>query len=190
MLGRIALRAFGAVALAGVVIATTASATQSAPEPEWPSQAALDHAVIAANLPDPYAITWEMAHVKGGWWGWTDYDGTGTVTIDPNMPAVEVRDLLLHEWGHIQMFTVYEGDWQASRAEADAVFGADQGEEYAADCIAVLLGATSTTVTDCADLQHRAAAQLLLDGERLFEPVVPPDQSTSPSGGTASTQRG
>ena len=167
-LKRMARRTATAVVLAAVVTVTAASTTQSAPEPEWPSQAALDHAVIEANLPEPYAITWEMAHVKGGWWGWTDYTDGGTITIDPNTPPGEVHDLLLHEWGHIHTVTVYEGDWQTARAEADATFGTDQGEEYATDCIAVLLGAVSTTVTDCADPQHRHAAQLLLAGERLF----------------------
>lgn len=149
-----------------------ASESLPIPPPEgtaetWPSAATLDTMVMTAGLDDD-TITWVVAEIAGPHWGWAE-TSTSTITIDPGVPAADVTNIALHEWAHIHHTRVYGGDWQTSRVEADAVFGTDRGEEYAADCIARLRGATWTpTATPCDDPNHRAAAQLLLNGERLF----------------------
>lgn len=89
----------------------------------------------AVSYVDPsWTASW---HVKdSGAWGMTAPD-TGEVDIAPRTPCVRVRDIVLHEWIHVQQGRVY-----GSLSAAEAALARFGGVEVVADCGAKQLGAT------------------------------------------------
>lgn len=103
-----------------------------------------------------------------GHWGTADWYHD-TLYIEPTVPAAHVYDVAVHEWSHELSVLDYNGNVSAAVAAMDRYFGGSGlvGAERAADCMAILQGATWTHYTSCADQRWRAGAALLLRRQRL-----------------------
>jgi hypothetical protein len=103
-----------------------------------------------------------------GTWGTTDWYHA-TIYIATDVPTSRLFDVVAHEWGHELSVLDYGGDVDAAVAAMNATFGGSglTGAERAADCMALLQGATWTHYTSCRDHAWRRAAAKLLAGQRL-----------------------
>ncbi len=104
-------------------------------------------------------------------WGATDWYNN-TIYISPSVPPGYLNSVVRHEWSHILSARVYGGDIDAALRAMNRTFGGGgptrvRGAEYAADCMAIRLGATWTHYTRCHPLRWRDAAARLLRGQRL-----------------------
>ena len=109
-------------------------------------------------------------------WVWSDRYGhygatnlaTREVTISPRVPTGILYSVVAHEYSHALAIWVY-----GSSAGADAAlmrtFGGSAGtaRERAADCMAIVQGATWTNYTSCGSSAWRQAARVLVSGRRL-----------------------
>lgn len=109
-------------------------------------------------------------------WVWSDRYGhygatnlaTREVTISPRVPAGLLYSVVVHEYSHALAIWVY-----GSSAGADAAFvrtfggSAGTARELAADCMAIVQGATWTNYTSCGNTAWRQAARVLVSGRRL-----------------------
>jgi hypothetical protein len=109
-------------------------------------------------------------------WVWSDRYGhygatnlaTREVTISPRVPAGLLYSVVVHEYSHALAIWVY-----GSSASADVAlmrtFGGSAGtaRERAADCMAIVQGATWTNYTSCGSSAWRQAARVLVSGRRL-----------------------
>jgi hypothetical protein len=109
-------------------------------------------------------------------WVWSDRYGhygatnlaTREVTISPRVPAGLLYSVVVHEYSHALAIWVY-----GSSASADVAlmrtFGGSAGtaRELAADCMAIVQGATWTNYTSCGSSAWRQAARVLVSGRRL-----------------------
>ncbi|HET7311168.1 MAG TPA: hypothetical protein VFJ17_07570 [Mycobacteriales bacterium] len=122
-----------------------------------------------ARIPSyhPGAARWIVSD-RYGHWGTADWYHD-TLYIAPTVPPAYIYDVAVHEWSHELSVLDYDADVRAAVAAMDHYFGGTglQGAERAADCMAILQGATWTHYTDCADQRWRAGAALLLRGKRL-----------------------
>jgi len=127
----------------------------------------LDRAV--ARIPNyrPGIVRWVISS-RFGHWGTTDWYHA-TLYISPTVPRSYVYDVAVHEWSHELTVLDYDGDVAAATAATNRSFGGAGlvGEERAADCMAVLQGASWTHYTSCASAQWRESARRLLRGEQL-----------------------
>jgi hypothetical protein len=101
-------------------------------------------------------------------WGTADwYDDV--LYVNPDVPADKLYDVAVHEWSHELSVLDYNGDVNAAMAAMNAWFGGTSltGAERAADCMAILQGATWTHYTTCTDATWRAGAAKLLAGQQL-----------------------
>jgi hypothetical protein len=109
-------------------------------------------------------------------WVWSDRYGhygatnlaTREVTISPRVPTGILYSVVVHEYSHALAIWVY-----GSSASADVAlmrtFGGSAGtaRERAADCMAIVQGATWTNYTSCGSSAWRQAARVLVSGRRL-----------------------
>jgi hypothetical protein len=93
----------------------------------------------------------------------------GVIYVSPTTPQTKLYDVVVHEWSHILQVRAYDGDVEATNASLNKYFGGsgNLGAEYAADCMAILQGATWTHYTDCSNERWVAGARDLLAGNRV-----------------------
>jgi hypothetical protein len=106
-----------------------------------------------------------------GTWGVTDWYHD-TIYISPSVPGAYLPSVVRHEWSHELSVRAYGGDVAAAVRAMNHVFGGPgrtgiRGAEYAADCMAIQLGATWTHYTTCPLPTWRHAAAQLLAGHRI-----------------------
>lgn len=95
---------------------------------------------------------------------------TRTVYVSPRIPRKLLYSVVAHEWGHIVSTHAYGGNLRASQQAFKNWFGGGSmgaATERAADCIAVLLGATWTHYTSCRNERWRLGALYLANGMKL-----------------------
>jgi hypothetical protein len=95
---------------------------------------------------------------------------TRTVYLSPRIPRKLLYSVVAHEWGHVISTYAYGGDLRVSQLAFKDWFGGGSmgtATERAADCIAVLLGATWTHYTACHDEHWRLGALYLANGMQL-----------------------
>jgi hypothetical protein len=95
-----------------------------------------------------------------------------TVYLSPRIPRRLIYSVVAHEWGHVISTHAYGGDLRVSQEAFRDWFGGDSlrtGIERAADCIAILLGATWVHYTPCSNERWRLGARYLAKGVRLPE---------------------
>jgi roadblock/LC7 domain-containing protein len=110
---------------------------------------------------------WRVSR-KYGSWGTADWYHD-TIYVSPSVPSNRLYDVAAHEWSHELSVLDYAGDVDAAVAAMNATFGGSglTGAERAADCMAILQGATWTHYTSCHDSNWRHAAATLIAGRRL-----------------------
>jgi hypothetical protein len=104
-------------------------------------------------------------------WGITNWY-SNTVYISPSVPRPYLDSVVRHEWSHILEARAYHLNIPAAVAALNRRFGGGgsnglRGAEYAADCMAIQLGATWTYYTSCRTPAWRRAAARLLAGHEL-----------------------
>lgn len=95
---------------------------------------------------------------------------TRTIYLSPRIPRKLLYSVVAHEWGHVISTQAYGGDLHASQQAFKEWFGGGSmkvATERAADCIAVLLGASWTHYTGCRDEHWRLGALYLANGMKL-----------------------
>jgi hypothetical protein len=105
------------------------------------------------------------------YWGTADWYRS-TIYISPTVPAPYLYSVAVHEWSHELAVLDYGGDVNASVAALNHRFGGAgrsglNGAENAADCMALLQGATWTHYTSCSNPTWRRLAARLVAGHRL-----------------------
>jgi hypothetical protein len=119
-----------------------------------------------AHRPARWVVSTRYPH-----WGVTNwYDNT--VYISPSVPASYLDAVVRHEWSHIIQARDYHLDIPLAVNALNRAFGGPgnsgiRGAEYAADCMAIQLGARWTYYTDCGRPAWRSAAARLLGGHEL-----------------------
>ena len=101
-------------------------------------------------------------------WGTADWYHD-VLYVSPDVPRSKLYDVAVHEWSHELSVLDYNGDVAAATAAMNAWFGGNglTGPERAADCMAILQGATWTHYTTCTNTKWRAGAKLLVSGQPL-----------------------
>ena len=120
----------------------------------------------ASGAPVRWVISSNFGH-----YGMTDWYHN-TIYLSPSIPASQLASVAKHEYGHILEARAYGGDIQAMITALTPVFGAGgrgnlDGTELAADCVAIVNGASWTHYTGCSNPSWRAAARTLISGHRL-----------------------
>jgi hypothetical protein len=129
---------------------------------------ALNAAIARIPSYRPLGARWVVGDTGGSWWGTADwYDAT--IYINPSTPSSRLYDVAVHEWSHILSVRDYSGDVSAAVSAMNYYFGGtgNVGPERAADCMAILQGATWTHYTTCDWRDWRSYARQLLAGRRL-----------------------
>ena len=131
------------------------------------TQADIDAAVRGLRGYQPGAVRWKLS-TQYGQWGTADWYAN-VIYISPKVPHRLLRSVVIHEWDHILSVRAYGGDVSAAVAAMNQLFGGTGlvGAERAADCMALLSGATWTHYTSCSSDAWRAGARLLLEGRQL-----------------------
>ena len=128
-----------------------------------------DLTAAVRHLPgyQPGTVRWVLSSHYGRW-GTADWYGN-VIYISPQVPHRLLRSVVIHEWDHILSVRDYGGDVNAAVAAMNQLFGGSGlvGAERAADCMALLSGATWTHYTTCTSEAWRAGARLLLQGRQL-----------------------
>ena len=129
--------------------------------------APLDSAI--ARIPNyrPGTARWVVSS-RYGHWGTADWYHD-TLYISPTVPTAYLYDVAVHEWSHERSVLDYGADVSAAVSAMNRYFGGSGlvGAERAADCMAILQGATWTHYTSCTSSHWRAGAATLLRGRRL-----------------------
>jgi hypothetical protein len=118
----------------------------------------------------PDQVHWRLS-LSLDHWGQTDWT-THTITISVLVPLPYLYSVVVHEWSHELSVLDYGGNvWPAIHA-MNRHFGGGgktgiQGTEMAADCMAILQGATWTNYTNCTRPSWRRDARRLVDGHRI-----------------------
>ncbi|HEX3708237.1 MAG TPA: hypothetical protein VHV76_16550 [Mycobacteriales bacterium] len=161
-------------ATAAASFAALAPITHAAAEPQRQS-ATVHHANLLSAIADlphyyPGVVHW---HLSTSWkhYGTTNWD-TNTITISAFTPLTLLYSVVAHEWGHEVQAYDYHGDLWAGVKAMNRHFGGagksgQRGIEYAADCMAILQGATWTDYTPCRHKAWRSSARRLLEGHKL-----------------------
>jgi hypothetical protein len=129
--------------------------------------AQLDSAIARIPTYHAHAARWVVSS-RYGHWGTADWYHD-TLYIEPSVPSAYLYDVAVHEWSHELSVLDYNGNVAAAVAAMNHYFGGTGlvGAERAADCMAILQGATWTHYTTCADRVWRAGAAVLLKGKEL-----------------------
>jgi hypothetical protein len=145
------------------------------------------------TLPDyfPGVVHWHLS-TSTKHYGTTDWD-TSTITISAFTPLTLLYSVVAHEWSHEIQAYDYRGDLWAGVKAMDRSFGGggksgQRGIEYAADCMAILQGATWTDYTPCHSKVWRRDAHRLLAGHKLKKAKHPSNVGTSPGAVTYGTK--
>lgn len=140
------------------------------------------HVVVLAPLTVQQELNAAVARIPGhadpktAWVLTTAYGSWGTadwyrnvVYISPTVPTNRMYDVVIHEYSHLQSVAPYDGQVDAAMSAMNGYFGGSglTGAERAADCMALLQGATWTHYTPCTDAHWRDGARRLLQGEKL-----------------------
>jgi hypothetical protein len=101
-------------------------------------------------------------------WGTADWYHD-VLYISPDVPRSKLYDVAVHEWSHELSVLDYNGDVDAATRAMNTWFAGTglTGPERAADCMAILQGATWTHYTTCTNSKWRAGAKLLVSGHPL-----------------------
>jgi hypothetical protein len=129
--------------------------------------AQLDSAIARIPSYHAHAARWVVSS-RYGHWGTADWYHD-TLYIEPSVPSAYLYDVAVHEWSHELSVLDYNGNVAAAVAAMNRYFGGSGlvGAERAADCMAILQGATWTHYTTCTDQRWRAGAALLLRRQPL-----------------------
>ena len=129
--------------------------------------AQLDAAIARISSYHRGAARWVVSD-RYGHWGTTDWYHD-TLYISPGVPTAYVYDVAVHEWSHELSVLDYNGNVAAAVSAMNRHFGGAglTGAERAADCMAILQGASWTHYTRCTDPRWRAGARVLLRGGEL-----------------------
>ena len=128
----------------------------------WP---ALNAAISRIPNLQPSIVHW-VVEDRGDW---ADTDlSTGTVYVAPRAPVNLLFSIVAHEYGHVLQGRIY-GGLDAAVAGLQPFYGyvGELAIERAADCMALLEGATWTNYTTCQNAAWRQDAAILLSGRRL-----------------------
>ncbi len=127
---------------------------------------------VLQRLPNyfPGIVHWKVS-TSWNHYGTTNWD-TNTITISAFTPANLLYSVVAHEWSHeIQAFVYHRDFWGVVKSMNKHFGGAgssgQRGVEYAADCMAIQLGATWTDYTSCHNNKWRHYAKRLLKGHML-----------------------
>lgn len=143
-------------------------ATQAAPAQPQPSfSAALAAAVARIPTYTSGAARWVVSS-KYAFWGTADWYHD-VLYVSPDVPRDKLYDVAVHEWSHELSVLDYGGDVSAATKAMNAWFGGSglTGAERAADCMAILQGATWTHYTTCDNATWRKGAAKLVAGKQL-----------------------
>jgi hypothetical protein len=101
-------------------------------------------------------------------WGTADWYHD-VLYVSPDVPRSKLYDVAVHEWSHELSVLDYGGDVDSATSAMNAWFGGSglTGAERAADCMAILQGATWTHYTTCTNAHWQAGARLLVSGKTL-----------------------
>jgi hypothetical protein len=101
-------------------------------------------------------------------WGTADWYHD-VLYVSPDVPSRYLYDVAVHEWSHELSVLDYAGDVAAATKAMNVWFGGSGlvGPERAADCMAILQGATWTHYTTCANATWRLGATKLVRGDHL-----------------------
>lgn len=129
--------------------------------------AQLDSAIARIPSYRAHSARWVVSS-RYGHWGTADWYHD-TLYIAPTVPSAYLYDVAVHEWSHELSVLDYNGNVSAAVAAMNRYFGAAGliGAERAADCMAILQGATWTHYTTCASSHWRAGAAALLRRHQL-----------------------
>jgi len=113
------------------------------------------------------AARWVVSRAYA-FWGTADWYHD-VLYVSPDVPRSKLYDVAVHEWSHELSVLDYSGDVAAATRAMNAWFGGSglTGPERAADCMAILQGATWTHYTTCTNSHWRSGARLLVSGKRL-----------------------
>jgi hypothetical protein len=127
----------------------------------------LDRAIARIPTYRAHSARWVVSS-RYGHWGTADWYHD-TLYIEPSVPSAYLYDVAVHEWSHELSVLDYNGNVAAAVAAMNHHFGGTglAGAERAADCMAILQGATWTHYTTCANRTWRADAAVLLKGKAL-----------------------
>jgi hypothetical protein len=122
-----------------------------------------------ARIPTYHAgqVRWVVSRAYD-FWGTADWYHD-VLYVSPDVPRNRLYDVAVHEWSHELSVLDYGGDVDAATSAMNAWFGGSGliGAERAADCMAILQGATWTHYTTCTNSKWRQGAQLLVSGHPL-----------------------
>jgi len=163
-------RAKAAVSAARPSHRTTAARTSPKPKPAArPVSFAVALAEAVARIPTyrPGAARWVVS-TKYDFWGTADWYHD-VLYVSPDVPRDKLYDVAVHEWSHELSVLDYGGDVDAATKAMNAWFGGSDlvGAERAADCMAILQGATWTHYTTCTNAKWRQGAAKLVAGNQL-----------------------
>lgn len=145
------------------VTAVNASRLPSGPT-SWP---ALNRAIATIPSYRRGVATWVVDNAYGHY-GATNL-ATRQIHIARTVPTSRLFSVAAHEYGHALTAVNYAGNEAAANAGLARYFrsGTTMNREYAADCMAILMGARWTHYTRCGNARWRFAAATLLHGGRL-----------------------
>jgi hypothetical protein len=105
---------------------------------------------------------------KYGHWG-MEFPDTGRIYISPKVPSDKLYYVVAHEYGHARAYYSWGRNYKAADAAMNRWFGGGirRAREVAADCMAIVQGATWTGYSRCKNARWRAGARTLLAGRRL-----------------------
>ncbi|MDQ1704601.1 MAG: hypothetical protein QOF18_967 [Frankiaceae bacterium] len=164
-LGR-AVAAVGAALVVGTVHAPVATAAPVGKAPTgW---AALNNAIARIPTYQSGAATWVVSSAYD-YWGTADWYND-VLYVAPSVPVERLYDVAVHEWSHELSVLDYGGNVAKAKHAMNAFFGGSGlvGAERAADCMAILQGATWTHYTTCRSTKWRAGARRLVHGHKLL----------------------
>jgi hypothetical protein len=129
--------------------------------------AQLNSAIARIPTYRAHAARWVVSS-RYGHWGTADWYHD-TLYIEPTVPSAYLYDVAVHEWSHELSVLDYNGNVAAAVAAMNRYFGGTGlvGAERAADCMAIVQGATWTHYTTCTNTHWRAGASVLLRRHRL-----------------------
>ena len=128
---------------------------------------ALASAVAKIPTYKPGAARWVVSRAYD-FWGTADWYHD-VLYVSPDVPLHYLYDVAVHEWSHELSVLDYNGDVATATKAMNAWFGGSglTGAERAADCMAILQGATWTHYTTCQNAQWRVGAERLVKGLQL-----------------------
>lgn len=120
-----------------------------------------------ARIPGHPKTVWVLTRDYGSW-GTADWYHD-IVYISPDVPAKRMYDVVIHEYSHLLSVAAYGGNVDVAMSAMNGYFGGSglAGAERAADCMALVQGATWTHYTTCSDNHWRDGARKLVAGQQL-----------------------